>query len=57
MTRQNKKFSKNLPLGFAFYYLVLKLSAFELTRFLYAAVRMPITLKLGDKTQIPAANF
>ena len=34
-----------------------ELSAFELTRFLYAAVRMPITLKLGNKTQIPAANF
>jgi hypothetical protein len=25
--------------------------------FLYAAVRIPITLKLGNKTQIPAANF
>jgi hypothetical protein len=24
VTRQNKKFSKNLPLGFAFYYVVLR---------------------------------
>jgi endogenous inhibitor of DNA gyrase (YacG/DUF329 family) len=46
-----------LPLGFAFCCLVLKLSAFELTRFLYAAVRKPITLKLGNKTQIPAEIF
>jgi hypothetical protein len=52
-----KIFFLNLLLGFAFYCLVPKLSAFELARFLYAAVRTPITIKLGNKTQIPAGNF
>jgi hypothetical protein len=56
--KKNKKISKNLPLGFAIYCLVLKLSAFELTRYLYAAIRMQITLTLGNKTDAnPSGKF
>ena len=36
---------------------VMGLSPFKLSHFLYAAVRMPITLKLVNEMQIPAANF